>query len=504
MDVADRSLYQTTPEEGRGPSVYAALRSLGILGAASVGVGLFFGRHIYTASADLGWHYALVEFIFQHGSLPSSLVTRLGPMLEYPPGAHVLVAFVSWIFEVNPLRALLLVSVLTVFGFYFLVLVLFEAHNRPDFLIKSSFFIVLMMLLSGTHTLVGNEIIGNFFYAQLVGDLGFILLLLIASKLTRPRTVLMYAIVAVYALAWIYPLSASKLALSVGLLQILTLSHGYSKEGIVVAITMVVLLPVILVTHPTFEPMLRNAAHDGDLSITLPVVLATATVLLTLALCIWWLNFARASGAKYAPLIAAGLSTGILAWVQFGFWHFAGLGSPYAVKKHGFLICTLVTASFAIALAEVAFRSELYQKRQAIVRIPIFVTRLVAACLAVIAVLPRHGVPLAPVIRYDNEVRAIAASGAPPDLLGHTISVNRDLPMPINFAVALAVLHLPGWSPAALDQFAVFGLGDPTVNAVHYAIAVPVVPNLPLGCVVQTYTSNIQLLRRECLQFKLD
>ena len=47
--------------------------------------------------------------------------------------------------------------------------------------------------------------------------------------------------------------------------------------------------------------------------------------------------------------------------------------------------------------------------------------------------------------------------------------------MPINFAVAIAVLHLPGWSPAALDQFAIFGLGDPTATAVRYAIAVPVV-----------------------------
>ena len=31
----------------------------------------------------------------------------------------------------------------------------------------------------------------------------------------------------------------------------------------------------------------------------------------------------------------------------------------------------------------------------------------------------------------------------------------------INFAVALAVLELPGWTPAEIDQFAVFGRAEP-------------------------------------------
>ena len=57
-------------------------------------------------------------------------------------------------------------------------------------------------------------------------------------------------------------------------------------------------------------------------------------------------------------------------------------------------------------------------------------------------------------IRYDNDVRAVVEMGDPQDLLGHTISVNRQLPLGVNFAVAVAILQLPGWGPAANDQFA--------------------------------------------------
>jgi hypothetical protein len=388
-----------------------------------------------------------------------------------------------------------------VFGFYLLVLTLLDARERSKCFIKAALLIFLLVVFSGTHTLVGNEIIGNFFYPQLIGDFGFVLLLVIASIIQRPKMVCVFAIAAVYGLAWIYPMSASKLALSLGLLQILALCRGYSRERVVAAIAMAVLLPVIIVTHPAFEPMVRNAAHDGGISITLPIVLAAASVLLALAACIWWLNFARASGARYDPLMAAALATALLAWVQFGCWHFAGLGSPYAVKKHGFMICTLAIASFAVCLAELAFRTGLHSRLQGPLKIvPMYVTRWVAACLAVVAVLPGRGAPLKPVLRYDNEVRAIMASGVPADLFGHTVSVNRDLPMVINFAVGVAVLHLPAWSPAMRDQL---GIREPAPSGVRYAVTVPMVPNLPLGCLVQTYR-QLQLLRRDCVEPKWD
>jgi hypothetical protein len=115
--------------------------------------------------------------------------------------------------------------------------------------------------------------------------------------------------------------------------------------------------------------------------------------------------------------------------------------------------------------------------------------------------LPWRGEPLDPIIKYDEEVRAIAAAGHPPDLLGHTISVNRELPFVVNFAVALAVLELPGWTSAEIDQFAVFGRAEPMPSAVQYAVIVSTLLHPRPECVVENYAPiQLQLVRRDCIE----
>ena len=149
-------------------------------------------------------------------------------------------------------------------------------------------------------------------------------------------------------------------------------------------------------------------------------MLSGSALLLLLAPGIWWLHSRSGSSAQCEPLVAGGVAIALLAWVQFGFLRLAGLGSPYAVKKHGFMIGTFVAASLAVWLTAILLRSQLFrQLRVSLTSIPVYVTRWIGGCLAVIAVLPWRGEPLDPVIKYDGEVRAIVASGHPSDLLGH-------------------------------------------------------------------------------------
>ena len=151
---------------------------------------------------------SLIEFIVEHLALPGADVARLGPMAEYPPGAHVLVAVVTSLFGVNALRALFLSSIVAVFAGYFLVLNLLGGQNRTECFASAVLMIFFIALLRGTHMLFGNEIIHEyFFYAQLVGDLCFVFLLIVVSKIRQPTIVCVFSIVAVYALAWIYTAS---------------------------------------------------------------------------------------------------------------------------------------------------------------------------------------------------------------------------------------------------------------------------------------------------------
>ena len=126
----------------------------------------------------------------------------------------------------------------------------------------------------------------------------------------------------------IYTASAVKLALSIGLLQLLALTRDYSRDRIL-SIALAVLLPLVILTHPTFEPMLRNSAHDGAIAITMPLVVAESVLLLLLAPGIWWLKLRVGSAAHYEPFVAAGIAIGVFALLQFGLWEIIGLGSPY-------------------------------------------------------------------------------------------------------------------------------------------------------------------------------
>ena len=224
------------------------------------------------------------------------------------------------------------------------------------------------------------------------------LLLILLSKITRPVLVGMIAVVAVYALAWIYTASAVKLALSIGLLQLLALTREYAKDRIYLSIAMAVLLPVIIFTHPTFEPMLRNAMHDGAISITMPLVVASSVLLLLLAPAVWWLKLRVGSAAHHEPFVAAGITVALLALLQFGVWEIVGLGSPYAVKKHGFMIGTFIAASLAVCATEIVFRTRRYrQVDRWLSFVSMSVIRWTTACVAVIVVLPWQGESLAEV-----------------------------------------------------------------------------------------------------------
>jgi hypothetical protein len=474
-----------------------------VLAVSAVGVISLYARQIYTVSGDLGWHYALIEFILQHASLPTADVIYLSRTAGYPPGAHLLTAAVTSMLGLSTLHTIFLISIAAIFALYFLVLVLLGTHDRTEYFIVASQLIIFLLLLRRTHMLLGNEIIGNFFYAQLAGNLGFFLALLVISRLTSPILRFAFAVAAVYGLAWIHTLSAVQLAVAVGLLQMMILARENTRARALTAIVVILALPLTIVSHSTFLTMMRNAAVDAGISVKLPLVLFGSALLLVLATVVWLFNYRRTSTVSSEALVAAGLSAGLLAWTQYGFWYFAELGSPYAVKKYGFMVGTLIAAILAAILTQIIVRTGLSRHLEILARsVPTYATRWIAACLALAAVIPWTGEPLAPIVEYESEVRALVASDHPPDVLGHTISVNRYLAPVVNIAVAMAILQLNGASPAAIgDQFAVFGITKPrTPTTIRYAIMVPPESSAPPACVVGVHIqSPIQLLRRSCL-----
>jgi hypothetical protein len=57
-------------------------------------------------SVDLVHHLALTDFLSRTGQIPQGSVDYLGPMVGYPPGAHVLVALLSKVSHIHIFSAL--------------------------------------------------------------------------------------------------------------------------------------------------------------------------------------------------------------------------------------------------------------------------------------------------------------------------------------------------------------------------------------------------------------
>jgi len=138
----DKPRKQFAFEHGLSRSTATVLRSIVtimLLGGGSISVILFFTQHAYTVSGDLASHYSLIEFIVQHWALPGADVARLGPMAEYPPGAHVLAAVVHSLFGVNVLRVLFFSSIAAIFALYLLVINSLGGQNRNECFIRHRF-----------------------------------------------------------------------------------------------------------------------------------------------------------------------------------------------------------------------------------------------------------------------------------------------------------------------------------------------------------------------------
>src|SRR5262249_52711594 len=134
------------------------------------------------------------------------------PMDDYPVLAHTLAASVGAVIGSN-LRALFMLSVFSTCAIYAL---LGWGTRRSG--VSGGFFALiagtLMIVLARSNIFWGNEVIGNFFYPQVVGEAGFLAFLLYITTLKRFAFKVIVACGAVILLNYVYTLSAVHLALS--------------------------------------------------------------------------------------------------------------------------------------------------------------------------------------------------------------------------------------------------------------------------------------------------
>jgi len=323
---------------------------------------------IWSASADLAHHYALVARITEYWILPPGIDPTLGEMNYYPRTSHLLAAITGKFFG-SPLIGIQLVSLLSLIvlwaGLAFMILSMPRSVGM-----KTAATLSVLLVLNGVLLRMdvhGGEIVGNFFYSQLVAQALIVLGLAVALSLDRkgikPSIRYSFLIALIYFATGIHLLPASQLLCFLlamiafeAFMELKATRKNYVKTGLVAAGFMGTGL-LVLTTHPAFTAMRTISQNNGDLS--------TNRINSMGAISVYCLIVAAMSGIlvfQWFKLQQQNNTRQLLALKYLGLYGLAvsgvclaqlislkiGQGSEYAVKKHMFALNTVILIEVAL------------------------------------------------------------------------------------------------------------------------------------------------------------
>ncbi|KPB63232.1 Uncharacterized protein ALO62_02339 [Pseudomonas amygdali pv. myricae] len=322
-------------------------------------------------SVDLAHHYALAYRIAENFNLVNSNDPTLGEMNYYPRLSHIVAAIVGWPLHSTflGLQVVSLLSLAAIWGAFIYML-----NTLPRRVARASTLTLVLLLVVNRYVfhfdVHGGEIVGNYFYSQLVGQAVAILSMAVAVflEVRRGRGTAYVFLIGVIALnTGVHLLPTLEL---LGLLGGLVLFNAYSdflerKLGVPAAVASL-LIPIValagVVLNPAFSSMRKISENDGTLSflnITYPTGIATLCVLgVILSLVLLALHVKNKPmlgypAVKYLALYGGAVSC--LCLLQMVLVKY-GMGSDYAVKKYVCGIVAHVFVSLSILLGFVFCR----------------------------------------------------------------------------------------------------------------------------------------------------
>ncbi len=416
-----------------------------------------FGATLFSGSVDFAHVYALVFELMENGD------QRIGAphtamMASYPLGSHWIGALLGHLIG-SGLFAVCIITILSVYAVCYCIL-----HCQRD-PVRALMVVCLFAAATLTKGVVGYEVVGNFFYSQL---LGFAIYSLLLVMLMRPRRFLL-------------PIEAASVILVAALLQFV---HAIPSLNLLGAYGCFLLLQFCLealrlrrlnwrllavmlvfgvaglasiIFHPAVAGMRQISAHDGslDFDVGLPVI-----VVLSLCVLAFYVAMLIGRGIREEPdridlvLCSALLASIALLFAQWLALRFMHNGSPYAVKKHVFVVLTLACAAFPRAVPD--FWARLRPLRAAKAgHVGISVGLALAMCIFVFW---RPGVASLYVVNHQVQyARDAVRSGFPAFRSGNTAVISESISRMFSYMIASSVFELP--PPVSVDLL--LGAGGP-------------------------------------------
>jgi hypothetical protein len=470
----------------RNISCWAALLSISVLAFL-----LFrFGRYFQNGSHDLVQHYMLVDELMKHGGVRADAFQRIGAMSFYPPATHWAAAIIGWIGG-SGVVGIDIITIAAAFLSYLLLLHL-VADRSP---LAVVLFAIGFLLLKGTASLIGWEVVGNFFFPQLVGDAFYIATLILMAR-ARQQWMQILAFVTVGTVTmWVQPLNAIHIiAAGCALLSLQALrswrEHGalpWRDTGRIFLVASI--SAAIVASHPAFRAMKLISYNDGSLGFGYVHILRINMLCGVVCAVNAWRYFRGKAPHLDAVLSAAGIAATSLVIVQFLALKLFGAGSDYAVKKHMFLVLTVALLN-ATRLCMTILRNLGERKSKwTVVAIP-----LVAGYMSRFA-LQGFTRPVAPTVHALAYADHAVAYGFPEFRPSNTSASLGSLPLISNVLISLSAFQHP-----FDDQARGWQRGKSLLEDMPYAM-IENTPDVDRKCAVRfAETSEYVIVDPTCLK----
>jgi hypothetical protein len=407
---------------------------------------LWFGRFL-TLKGDLVAHFLLVDEIMKHGGVRAAPVPNLSAMALYPPGAHWMAAIIGWIGG-SGLVGIVIVSIVSMYLLYLMIVKLVDEDSPRSMLAFAFIFVALVK----THSLIGWEINGNFFYPQLVGDVFLFASLIWLSRNAGAGRQAAFIIATGAIAMFVQPLVAlhilgagAMLITYEGLKRWWRTSRFPLKEVVAAAIIIIATM-LLALYHPSFRAMRLIAEHNGEVYFGYSHPFLVTLVCGAIGILAMGRHFNGRTQYLDAVLGSAGLASACLMILQFIVLHMANEGSDYAVKKHMFIIVTLAAINVARLVAS---RLTFLHSKWSIGWI---VHPLMAGLISALA-LQEFNVPSSPIVhelKYANHVAEYELPGFTP---GDAADVDTTQSPFINLMVSMSAFQRPyTWFGSDLSQ----------------------------------------------------
>jgi len=416
-------------------------------------------------SVDVAHHYALIARIMELFGTPEKYDPSLGEMNIYPAGSHMLAAILGYFLN-SPFLGLHVVSILSViliWGVIFIMLLTLPGRSS----ILAATGVICLLILNRNFInaeLFGQEIVANYFYAQLAGQAFAMVIIALQMHMERngvnpilrhlAMTLFIYICVSIHILPALELLGFYCIYLFLDII----LEWQESRQGVlkktVIGLTFVLLNIFLLLRHPYYLAMKEIATNNGVLplryfeTVHLLAIFSIIVVFVSAILLLQWLrqDKFRTQFVAYKYFSCFGIATALLCLVQYVLLYF-GSGSEYAVRKYIYAINTIFLLE-VVLLVELFFRkypakifSEWYSEN-------VYHSWLLPAMGIVVSVTqilssPR-AVDVSSIVKMEKQIQILHDTSLP-EMAGKASYVVqlRGVPNMINYMFSIGLLQAP-------------------------------------------------------------